>query len=122
MIDFKVRLNKDLQTWLNAVGYAGGLFLKSLRDKADKWWYFLEDPSIPPDNNLAEHLLHLAVTNQKVSGGSRSMERFKQTANLLSVIQTCCFQARSAIAFFRKAISAHSCELAMPSLIPLFST
>ena len=50
------------------------------------------------------------------------MERFKQTANLLSVIQTCRFQARSAMALFREVISAHSCELAMPSLIPLSFT
>jgi transposase len=121
-IDFKARLNQALQTWLSTVGYAAGLLLRSLRDKADQWWYFLDDPSVPPDNNLAERSLRLAVTKRKVSGGSRSMERFKQTANLLSVIQTCHFQARSAMAFFRGAISAHSCELAMPSLIPLFST
>jgi transposase len=48
------------------------------------------------------------------------MPRFEQTADLLSVIQTCRFQARSAMTFFRQAISAHSCELTMPSLIPLF--
>jgi transposase len=121
-IDFKARLNQALQTWLSTVGYAAGLLLRSLRDKADQWWYFLDDPLVPPDNNLAERSLRLAVTKRKVSGGSRSMERFKQTANLLSVIQTCRFQARSAMAFFREAISAHSCELAMPSLIPLSST
>jgi transposase len=121
-IDFKTRLNQAVQTWLSTVGYAAGLLLKSLRDKAAQWWYFLEDPSVRPDNNLAERSLRLAVTKRKVSGGSRSMERFKQTANLLSVIQTCRFQARSAMAFFREAISAHSCDLAMPSLIPLSST
>lgn len=121
-IDFKARLNQSLQTWLSTVGYAAGLLLRSLRDKADQWWYFLEDPWVPPDNNLAERSLRLAVTKRKVSGGSRSMERFTQTANLLSVIQTCRFQSRSAMAFFREAISAHSCGLAMPSLIPLFST
>ena len=119
-IDFKSRLNQALQTWLSNVGYAAGLLLRSLRDKADQWWYFLQDPNIPPDNNLAERSLRLAVTKRKVSGGSRSMERFKQTANLLSVIQTCRFQARSAMAFFREAISAHSCDLPLPSLIPLF--
>ena len=121
-IDFKARLNQALHTWLSTVGYAAGLLLRSLRDQADQWWYFLEDPSVPPDNNLAERSLRLAVTKRKVSGGSRSMERFKQTANLLSVIQTCRFQARSAMAFFREAISAHSCDLAMPSLIPLSHT
>ncbi len=119
-VDFKARLNQALQLWLGIVGYAAGLLLKSLRDKAAQWWYFLDDPSIPPDNNLAERSLRLAVTKRKVSGGSRSMARFTQTANLLCVIQTCRFQARSAMAFFREAISAHSCDLAMPSLLPLF--
>ena len=120
--DFKIRLNKALATWLNQVGYAAGLLLKSLRDKAEQWWYFLTDPSVPPDNNLAERSLRLAVTKRKVSGGSRSMKRFEETANLLSVIQTYRFQARSVMAFFREAISAHSCDLARPELIPLFQT
>ncbi len=120
--NFKIRLNKALATWLNQVGYAAGLLLKSLRDKAEQWWYFLNDPSVPPDNNLAERSLRLAVTKRKVSGGSRSMKRFEETADLLSVIQTCRFQARSVMAFFREAISAHSCDLAMPELIPLFQT
>ncbi|MEG3989087.1 IS66 family transposase [Microcoleus sp. S28C3] len=120
--DFKIRLNQALATWLSLVGYAAGLLLKSLRDKAKQWWYFLNDPSVPPDNNLAERSLRLAVTKRKVSGGSRSMKRFEETANLLSVIQTCRFQTRSVMAFFRDAISAHSCDLAMPELIPFFQT
>jgi len=81
-IDFKARLNQALQVWRGTVGYAAGLLLSSLRDKADQWWYFLKDPHVPPDNNLAERSLRLAVTKRKVSGGSRSMERFKQTAHL----------------------------------------
>jgi transposase len=119
--DFKIRLNQALATWLSLVGYAAGLLLKSLRDKAEQWWYFLNDPSVPPDNNKAERSLRLAVTKRKVSGGSRSMKRFEETANLLSVIQTCRFQARSVMAFFREAISAHSCDyFPMPDLIPFF--
>ncbi len=51
-VDFKARLNQALQIWLGTVGYSAGLLLKSLRDKADQWWYFLNDPSVPPDNNL----------------------------------------------------------------------
>jgi len=50
-IKFKARLNQALQTWLGQVGYAAGLLLKSLRDKAAQWWYFLDDPSVPLDNN-----------------------------------------------------------------------
>ena len=83
-IDFKARLNQEEQVWRGTVGYVAGLLLSSLRDKADQWWYFLEDPHVPPDHNLAERSLRLAVTKRKVSGGSRSMERFKQTAHLRS--------------------------------------
>ncbi len=115
-------MNLALATWLNEVGYAAGLLLKSLQDKAEQWWFFLDDPSVPPDNNLAERSLRLAVTKRKVSGGDRSMKRFEETANLLSVIQTCRFQARSVMAFFRAVISAHSCDLTMPEFIPLFQT
>jgi len=120
--DFKTRLSKLLNTWLSHVGYATGLLLRSLRDKAHQWWYFLDHPEIPPDNNLAERSLRLAVTKRKISGGSRSMSRFEQTADLLSVIQTCRFQGRSAIAFFCEALFAHSCDLLMPSLIPQSQT
>ncbi len=116
--DFKTRLSLLLNTWLGHVGHAAGLLLRSLRDKAHQWWYVLDHPEIPPDNNLAERSLRLAVTKRKISGGSRSMSRFEQTADLLSVIQTCRFQRRSAMAFFRDALFAHSCDLLMPSLIP----
>ncbi|MEG4583605.1 IS66 family transposase [Microcoleus sp. MON1_C5] len=120
--DFKIRLNLALATWLNQVGHAAGLLLKSLRDKAEQWWYFLDDPSVPPDNNLAERSLRLAVTKRKVSGGSRSMKGFEETADLLSVIQTCRFQARSVMAFFREAMNSHSCHFPQPELVPLFQT
>jgi hypothetical protein len=47
------------------------------------------------------------------------MERFQDTANLLTVVQTCRHQGRSVIEFFEQAIQAivHSC-LPAPSLIP----
>jgi transposase len=40
--EFKERLNQALDHWLGHVGYAAGLLLKSLRDKAAQWWYFLQ--------------------------------------------------------------------------------
>lgn len=120
--EFKTRLAELLNTWQGHVGHAAGLLLRSLREKAHQWWYFLDHPEIPPDNNLAERSLRLAVTKRKVSGGSRSMSRFEQTADLLSVIQTCRFQGKSAMAFFRDALSAHSCDFFIPSLIPQSKT
>lgn len=120
---FKLELQQLLQQWLGKVGYAAGLLLRSLRDKAEQWWYFLDHPEIPPDNNRAERGLRLAVTKRKVCGGSRAMKRFEQTAHLLSVIQTCRAQGRSAIEFFKQALkSLQQTQLPALSLIPQATT
>lgn len=116
---FKKRLTKALKRWQGNVDGTAQTLLNSLQQKAKQWWYFLDHPDIPPDNNLAERLIRLAVTKRKISGGSRSMMRFAQTADLLSVIQTCRRQGRSALAFFQQALAAqHHPSVATPSLIP----
>ena len=115
---FKVKVQQTLIRWQNQAGYEARKLLRNLKLKADQWWYFLDHPEIPPDNNLAERALRLAVTKRKVSGGSRSMERFQDTANNLSVIQTCRFQERSVVDFFANALQAHAGIGARPSLIP----
>jgi transposase len=121
---FKIQVQTTLDLWLPKAGYAAGILLRSLRDKAQQWWYFLDHPEVPPDNNRSERSLRLAVTKRKVCGGSRSMKGFAQTAILLTVIQTCRSQARSAFGFFVQALMAFADpeSQAMPSLIPLPST
>ena len=100
-----------------------GSLLRSLRDKTEQWWYFLDHPEVPPDNNQAERSLRLAVTKRKVSGGSRSMDRFAQTADLLSVVQTCRQQGRSVIEFFKLALKTKSGhQTIQPSLLPQLTT
>ena len=117
--EFKSKVESSLNQWIGKAGAEAGNLLRSLRDKAHQWWYFLDHPEIPPDNNLAERTLRLAVTKRKVSGGSRSMERFQDTANLLTVVQTCGRQGRSVIGFFEQAIQAIvNPSVAAPSLIP----
>ncbi len=116
---FKLKLEQAQQQWAGLAGYAAGLLLRSLREKAVQWWYFLDHPEVPPDNNRAERSLRLAVTKRKVCGGSRSMDGFSETADLLSVIQTCRAQGRSVIEFFRQAMRAMvSPAVPKPSLIP----
>ena len=116
---FKARVQESIQKWLTQAGYQAGLLLRALRDKAEQWWYFLDHPEVPPDNNQAERSLRLAVTKRKVSGGSRSMGGFAQTADLLSVIQTCRRQGRSVMEFFREALMAKSRSgISQPSLLP----
>lgn len=123
--EFKRKVQTTLNTWLPQAVYAAGLLLRSLRDRAMQWWYFLDHPEVPPDNNRAERSLRLAVPKHKVCGGSRSMQGFAQTAAILSVIQTCRVQGRSALTFLRMAlIAANSCDYSqiMPSLIPCPNT
>jgi len=118
-VGFKSRLTQSIQQWIGRAGYEAGKLLRSLRDKAELWWYFLDHPEVPPDNNQAERSLRLAVTKRKVGGGSRSMERFAQTADLLSVVQTCRRQGRSVMEFFRQALMAKSGSgKSQPSLLP----
>jgi transposase len=62
---FKREVGTALDLWLPSAGYAAGLLLRSLRDKAEQWWYFLDHPEIPPDNNLSERSLRLTVTKRK---------------------------------------------------------
>ncbi len=139
---FKTDVQKALEQRLPSSGYAAGLLLRSLRNKADQWWYFLDHPEVPPDNNRSERSLRLAVTKRKVCGGesalregfppqatanpsgSRSMQGFAQTAILLTVIQTCRAQGRSAFEFFKQALIATASpnELDLPSLVPDAST
>ena len=66
----------------------------------------------------AERALRLAVTKRKISGGSRSMARFKDTASNLSAIQTCRFQRRSVLDFFASSLKARAGFEEQPSLIP----
>ncbi|BAY91235.1 MULTISPECIES: IS66 family transposase [unclassified Tolypothrix] len=118
---FKSKLQQTLDDWINLAGATAGNLLRSLRDKASQWWYFLDNPEVPPDNNQAERSLRLAVTKRKVSGGSRSMERFQHTANLLTVVQTCRRQSLSVIDFFVQALIADSINSqSRPSLVPQF--
>ena len=117
--DFKLILDQALNKWSGKAGYVASLLLRSLREKAAQWWYFLDNPEVPPDNNRAERSLRLAVTKRKVCGGSRSMDGFAETADLLSVIQTCRAQGRSVIEFFKQAMHATvSPTASRPSLIP----
>mgnify|MGYP003471281907 CR=1 FL=1 len=119
---FKTKVDLILAEWIKKAGYEAGKILLNLKLKADQWWYFLDHPDVPPDNNLAERALRLAVTKRKVSGGSRTMARFQETANLLSVIQTCRFQHCSVMDFFTQALMATIGVLDRPSLIPQFDT
>lgn len=49
---------------------------------------FLEDPQVPPTNNLAERLLRPAVIARKVSQCSKNSAGAKAHAGFMSVLET----------------------------------
>jgi transposase len=59
---FKSRLTNAFNQWIPKAGATALNLLSKLRDRYDQWWYFLDHPEVPPDNNLAERSLRLAVT------------------------------------------------------------
>jgi transposase len=121
--EFKLRLNEAFNQWIPKASATALNLLAKLRDKYHQWWYCLDHPEVPPDHNLAERSLRLAVTKRKISGGSRSLDRFGDTANLLTVVQTCRSQERYVIDFFASAIQAHTRnQIIVPSLIPSSAT
>jgi transposase len=55
-------MQQTLDDWIDLAGASAGKLLRSLRDKALQWWYFLDNPEVPPDNNQVERSLRLAVS------------------------------------------------------------
>ena len=55
--EFKPKVESTIHSWIERAGGEAGKLLRSLRNKARQWWYFLDHPEIPPDNNLAERTL-----------------------------------------------------------------
>lgn len=109
--EFRRRMQSLLEQWWWDASDAGRCLLRRLREKPDEWWYFLEHPEVPPDNNCAERALRLGVTKRKVCGGSREMEWFGRTGVLLSVIQTCRRSGRSVLSFLTEALMAFHHQL-----------
>jgi len=53
-----------------------------------EWLVFVDDPRVPPTNNLAERSLRPLVLLRKITFGSRSLEGAKRMASLMSIAET----------------------------------
>jgi transposase len=129
--EFNFRLEQSLQRWTAQAGYQYGKLLRSLREKAQQGWYFLQHPEVPPANNLAKPeaevvpcvSLRLAVTKPKVLGVSHLMNQFAQTAPLLSVVQTYRRHRGLVQEFFQEAFRGNAGgEKPLPFLLPQLCT
>jgi transposase len=73
---------------------------------AESWFSFLTEPSIPATNWPAEQAIRPAVVNRKVWGGNRTAAGARAQGALMSVIETCRRQARSALDFVSDTLRA----------------
>ena len=64
--EFKLKIESALLTWFERAGTQGSKLLRSLLHKAAQWWYFINHPEIPPDNNLAEGTLRESRYKKKI--------------------------------------------------------
>ncbi|HZL98865.1 MAG TPA: IS66 family transposase [Planctomycetota bacterium] len=86
---------------------------------AESWFSFLTAPSIPATNWPAEQAIRPAVVNRKVWGGNRTAAGAAAQGVLLSVIETCRRQTRSALDFVSETLRAFGNRLLSPPVLLL---
>jgi transposase len=88
-----------------------------LYEHRDRLWVFVDTPGVEPTNNAAERSLRHAVIWRKLSFGTQSADGSRFVERLLTVIETCRQQNRSAYAWLTDAVQAHLDGRPVPSLL-----
>jgi transposase len=88
-----------------------------LYEHRDRLWVFVDTPGLEPTNNAAERSLRHAVIWRKLSFGTQSADGSRFVERLLTVIETCRQQNRSAYAWLTDAVQAHLDGRPVPSLL-----
>lgn len=92
---------------------------KHLWNHAGEWFAFVTDPTIEATNWRAEQAIRPAVVNRKVWGGNRTAAGAHAQGVLMSVLETCRRQTRSAVDYVSQALrSVGSLLLPRPVLLP----
>ncbi len=90
-----------------------------LWDHSEQWFAFVTDPSIEATNWKAEQAVRPAVVNRKVWGGNRTAAGAHAQQVLMSVLETCRRQARSALDYVSQTLRAvGNLLLPRPILLP----
>jgi transposase len=90
-----------------------------LWDHSEQWFAFVTDPTIEATNWEAEQAVRPAVVNRKVWGGNRSAAGAHAQGVLMSVLETCRRQARSALDYLSQTLrSVGNLLLPRPVLLP----
>ena len=70
-----------------------------IRRYSKEWLTFLDHPSVPPTNNLAEQSVRFLVILRKLTFGSRTRAGARRLGAMMTVIQTAKRQGKNAIRF-----------------------
>lgn len=85
-----------------------------------QWLAFVADPRIEPTNWKAEQAIRPAVVNRKVWGGNRTKTGARAQGVLMSVLETCRRQTRSAVDYLSQTLrAATNLLLKRPTLLPV---
>jgi transposase len=77
---------------------------KHLWNHAGEWFAFVTDPTIEATNWQAEQAIRPAVVNRKVWGGNRTAAGAHAQGILMSVLETCRRQTRSALDYVSQTL------------------
>ncbi len=80
-------------------------------------WTFVRQEGIEPTNNAAERALRHAVIWRKLSFGTQSAGGSRFVETMLTVIETCRQQRRSAFDYLTAAVHSHLAHQPAPSLL-----
>ena len=92
---------------------------KGSSEFGDTTGILLDEEGIEPTNNYAERMIRPAVLWRRTSQGTRTPEGSRAAATILTLVQTCRIQGRSAVTFMEDVVRAAWTAMTMPSLLPM---
>jgi transposase len=90
---------------------------QELYDHREWLWTFLNVDAVEPTNNASERSLRHAVIWRKLSFGTQSAQGSRFVETILTVVETCRQQSRSAFDFVAEAVQARFDHKPAPSLL-----
>ena len=90
---------------------------RELHDHRDWLWTFVRVEGVEPTNNASERALRHAVIWRKLSFGTQSADGSRFVETMLTIIETCRQQKRSAFEFVAEAVQASFAQQKAPSLL-----
>lgn len=91
---------------------------KELLEHEEWLWTFVEVEGVEPTNNEAERAERAGVLWRKTSGGTDSEQGSRFVERVLSVVETCRRQGKSALEYLKGCIESYRQNRAPPSLVP----